>query len=84
MNALEIYEAAFDSAANVQEAIKDFGGDVSAYIKAYADGAFNLSVSDDVANKIAKCSENYASYTGKQWEHAYYEFVQKVLEDIEL
>lgn len=51
MTALEIYENAFDPAANAQDTINYFSGNVSAYIKAYADGAFDLNIPDDVAQK---------------------------------
>lgn len=84
MTALEIYENAFDPAADAERVLKYFGGNVSAYIKAYADGAFELNIPDDVAQKIAKCAGDYENYIGGNWSQAYYELVEKPLKDIEL
>ena len=84
MTAFDLYEAAFDPAADPKRTIKYFEGDAVAYVKAYATGAYDLVISDEVANKIVKCAEIYENYIGKQWSNAYYEFVENVLKDIEL
>ena len=83
MNAYEVYDAAFDSAADPKKVIEEIGS-VAEYVKAYADGAFDIVLSDEVANKIAECANNIANYEGYDWGHAHYVMVQQPLEEIEV
>ena len=79
MNAFELNSAAFDSACdNAEETVE--------YIQAYAEGAFNLTVSDEVAQKILDCRAACRAETEKNGEgqNNGYHFVEVPLSDIEL
>ncbi|MNT94545.1 hypothetical protein D3C72_2362580 [compost metagenome] len=79
MNAYELEQAAFDTAADGAEETVE-------YVQAYADGAFNIYVTEEVASKILECRAAWiaeAEATG-EGQNARYHRVQKVLEEIEL
>ena len=61
MNAFELNNAAFDSACDCAE-------ESIAYIQGYADGAFDLTVSDEIAQKILDCRAAYRHETEKNGE----------------
>lgn len=79
MNAFELYDAAFDSAC-------DYAEDTIEYIQGYADGAFNLSVSDEIAQKILDCKAAFKAETEKngQGQNNLYHLVEAPLSEIEL
>lgn len=79
MNAYELEQAAFDrSCEHAEETVQ--------YIRGYADGAFNLTVSDIVAQKILDCRAacKKATEENGEWQNNGYHIVQKPLEKIEL
>lgn len=79
MTALDLYEAAFDSA-------NDYAEETAEYVQQYAEGAFEKFVDIDVCEKIAACRRAYKGIDSKggEYEHAYHTQVRKALEDIEL
>ena len=79
MNAYELEQAAFDSAC-------DYAKETIEYIQGYADGAFNLTVSDAVAQKILVCRAECKAEIEKnnEGQNNRWHFVQKPLEEIEL
>lgn len=79
MNAFELYKAAFDPAVDHAEA-------TAQYVQDYADGAFGINVSLDVAEKIAAARRSYKGLDedGGEYENAYYYKVREPLEEIEL
>lgn len=79
MNAYELEQAAFDSACdNAEETVE--------YIQSYADGAFDLYVSADVAQKILECRKACRETTEQngEGENNGWHMVRKPLEQIEL
>lgn len=74
MNAYELYEAVFDNDA--EETVE--------YIKQYAEGAFDLSISEEVAQKILDCRERYKAETERNGEgqNNLYHFVKAPLSEI--
>lgn len=79
MNAYELEQAAFDTACDGAEETVE-------YIQGYADGAFNLTVSDEVAQKILDCRaacKNATEENGEGQNNGYH-LVQVPLEEIEL
>lgn len=84
MTALEVYEAFYDSANDSSSLIADFNGNEVEAIKAYADGAFNIALTDETAEAIAKASEQFRAYDGGEWTHKYWEFVEEPLGKIEI
>ena len=61
MTALEVYEAFYDSANDSDKLIADFNGNEVEAIKAYADGAFDIVLTDDskiINNKINLINKN--------------------------
>lgn len=79
MNAFKLYTAAFDTALDYTENTVD-------YIKGYADGAFNIIISDDVAEKIidAKIKLEKANDENGQWTNNFYHIVEAPLSEIEI
>lgn len=79
MNALELHDAAFDSAC-------DYAEETIGYIQEYANGAFDLTVSDQIAQKILDCRALYQAATEKngEYEGNRYHFIEVPLLDIEL
>ena len=75
MNAYELYDAAFDSACDGAEA-------TAAYVKQYAAGAFDLTISDEVAELIAAAKREFDA--AGDGSNDFWHMVQKPLEDIEL
>ena len=84
MTALEVYEAFYDSANNSDRLIADFNGNEVEAIKAYADGAFNIALTDETAEAIAKASEQFRAYDGGEWTLKYWELVEEPLGKIEI
>ena len=84
MTALEVYEAFFDSANDSKSLIADFNGNEVEAIKAYADGAFNIALTDETAEAIAKAGEHFGAYKGGAWGQKYCEFVEEPLGKIEI
>lgn len=59
MTAYDIYDAWKDG---INKNIADMPREeIISSIKAYADGAFDVNISNDVAEKIATCQENYTA-----------------------
>ena len=79
MNAYELEQAAFDSACDHHE-------ETIEYIQAYADGAFGIYVTNDVAQKILDCRAECkkASEENGEFENNGWYLVRKPLEAIEL
>lgn len=79
MNAFQLYLAAFDSACDYKENTVE-------YIKGYADGAFNINVSDEVAQRILKAISDCekANDENGQWTNNAYYHVEAPLSEIEL
>lgn len=79
MNAFELNNAAFDSAC-------DYAEETVEYIQGYADGAFNLTVSGEIAQKILDCRAACKVETEQNGEgqNNGYHFVEVPLSDIEL
>ena len=79
MNAYQLYEAAFDSAC-------DYAADTIDYIVQYADGAFDLFITDADAQKILEARRQYLAAVDQdgQGEHHYHHLVRAPLEEIQL
>ena len=79
MNAYELHNAAFDAAC-------DHAEETVTYIKDYADGAFDIMVSDEVALRILECRSAWkaANENNGNWENNYYYHVRAPLENIDL
>lgn len=79
MNAYELQAAAFDSA-------NDCAAETVEYIVEYANGAFDLQMSDSVAQKILDCRAAWRKATDENGEGANnaYHLIQAPLEEIEL
>lgn len=73
MNAYEPYEAAFDSANEHAELTVE-------YIKQYAEGAFDLYVSDETAAAILECANQYQD----NGTNDLFQMVEKPLKSMEL
>ena len=84
MTALEVYEAFFDSANDYSGLLADCGGDMVKAIQAYADGAFDIVLTDEAAEAIAKAGEQFGAYDGGAWAQKYWEFVEKPLGEMEV
>ena len=84
MKALEVYEAFFATSNDSKSLIADFNGNEVEAIKAYADGAFNIALTDETAEAIAKAGEKFRAYDGGAWGQKYWEFVEEPLEKIEI
>lgn len=80
MNAFEIYEAAFDAAQGDNRAA------TAEYVSDYADGALEISVSNEVAQKIADVRADYLAQceAGEIDSNWIYYNVQAALEEIEV
>lgn len=76
MTAMDIYEAAFDTTR-----IEYFDYS-SAGVQAYAEGAMDLFISDEVAEKIAQCAVSFRD--NGHGENDFFYLVEKPLRDIEL
>lgn len=83
ITALTVYEAFYDSANDRASLIADFNGNEVEAIKAYADGAFDIILSDETAEAIANASEKFMAYDGYELSQKYWEFVKKPLGEIE-
>ena len=83
ISALEIYEAVYDSARS-EWVPDDFAGQV-ADIKDYADGVWNITLSDEYATKIARCRKSLLEANEKdgQWSFNYDNCVVFPLQDVE-
>ncbi|BBL25453.1 hypothetical protein [Comamonas terrigena] len=79
MNAYELFDAAFDSACDNAEATIQ-------YIQAYADGAFGLTVSDEIAQKMLACKAACAKANDAngEWGFNRDHYIRRELEEIEL
>lgn len=79
MNAYQLEQAAFDIAC-------DYAEETVEYIQGYADGAFDLYVTDDVAQKILDCREacHEANLKNGEYENNGWHLIRKPLEQIEL
>lgn len=79
MNAHQLFEACFDSAC-------DFAEPTAKYVADYAEGAFNMTISDEVAALIAekKLTWDMTVEAGESSQNEFWYQVQKQLEDIEL
>lgn len=79
MNAVELYEAAFDSA-------NDYAEPTAEYVQQYADGAFDLAVPADAAEKIAVIRRGWLALveSGEADSNQKYHTVTAPLEEIEL
>ncbi|AOV01666.1 hypothetical protein GY14_02695 [Delftia tsuruhatensis] len=75
MNAYELFDAAFDSANDHRES-------TAAYVKQYADGAFDLVISDEVAEAIAAAKRKFDA--NGDGSNDFYHMVRAPLEEIEL
>ena len=84
MTALEVYEAVYDSANDSDSLIADFNGNEVEAIKAYADGAFDIALTDEPAEAIAKAGEQFGAYDGGAWGQKYWEFVEEPLGEMEV
>lgn len=84
MNAFELYDAVFDSAR------EEFHGTTHAErvqdVIDYADGALDMNVSRDVAEKIVVAHESYKGIDedNGDYENAFYHKIRAPLEEIEL
>lgn len=79
MNAYELHEAAFDSAVSeTAETVE--------YIQSYAEGAFDLIVSEEVAQTILDCRAAYSAAFNEDGQYSFHHDtkVRRVLEEIEL
>ena len=79
MNAYEIEQAAFDSAC-------DYAEETIAYVQNYADGAFGLDVSTDIAQKILDCRAAYKAAVEADGQYSLHhdQLVKNPLKEIEL
>ena len=79
MTALDLYEAAFDSAC-------DDATDTVDYIVQYADGAFDLFITGAEAKKILDCRRQYLAAVDQdgQGGHHYHHLIRVPLEEIQL
>lgn len=79
MTALDLYEAAFDSAC-------DDATDTVDYIVQYADGAFDLFITDADAQKILEARRQYLAAADEdgQGQNHYYYLIREPLEEIQL
>ena len=79
MTALDLYEAAFDSAC-------DDATDTVDYIAQYADGAFDLFITDADAQKILDCRRQDLAAVDQdgQGGHHYHHLIRVPLEEIQL
>lgn len=79
MNAYQLYEAAFDSAC-------DDATDTIDYIVQYADGAFDLFITDADAQKILEARRQYLAAVDQdgQGEHHYHHLIRVPLEEVQL
>lgn len=79
MNAYELYDAAFDSACDLQEP-------TSEYVAAYAGGAFNMAISNDTAELVATKRREWLALVeaGESNSNEFWHRVQKPLEEIEI
>lgn len=84
MTALEVYEAFYDSANDRDSLIADFNGNEVEAIKAYADGAFDIVLTDETAEAIAKAGEQFRAYDGYELSQKYWEFVEEPLGEMEV
>lgn len=80
MNAFEIYSAAFDAAQG------DARQATAEYVLDYADGALEISISQELAQKIADVRADYVARAesgdiGSDW---IYRNVREILEEIEI
>ncbi|WP_250439873.1 hypothetical protein [Delftia tsuruhatensis] len=75
MNAYELFDAAFDSANDHRES-------TATYVKQYADGAFDLVISDEVAEIIAAAKREFDA--NGDGSNDFYHMVRAPLEEIEL
>lgn len=84
MNAFELYEAVYDTAREVPQ-YETHAERVQDVID-YADGALDMDVPSEVAEKIANARRSYKGLDedGGEYENAYYYKVRKPLEEIEL
>lgn len=76
MNAYQLFEAAFDSAQ------KEYAENTAAYVKQYADGALDLCVTDEMAQKIVACRADFEK--NGDGSNDFRHMVIKPLEEIEL
>ena len=83
MTALEVYEA-FYSANDSKSLIADFNGNEVEAIKAYADGAFDIVLTDETAETISNAGEQFRAYDGGEWTLKYWELVEEPLGKIEI
>jgi len=79
MNAYELFDAAFDSAADGQERTID-------YIVGYADGAFNVYCPDHVAQQILDCMAEFERQTDEngEYQNNAWHCIKKPLQEIQL
>ena len=71
MNAYKLHNAAFDAAC-------DHAEETVTYIKDYADGAFDIMVSDEVALRILECRAAWkAANENGQLDNNWYYQIQK-------
>ena len=84
MTALAVYEAFYDSANDSKSLIADCNGNKIEAIKAYADGAFDIVLTDETAEAIAKAGEHFGAYKGGAWGQKYWELVEEPLGKIEI
>lgn len=79
MNAYELFDACFDSAC-------DFAEPTAKYVADYAEGAFNMTISNEAAELIAakKRQWDMTVEAGESSQNEFWHQVQKQLEDIEL
>lgn len=80
MNAFELYDAVFDSA-------NDGSDDVTAAnVIAYADGALDLTISNEVAERVAKLRKEWLAMVeaGTATANEHYHLVEKELSEVEL
>lgn len=79
MNAYELYDAVFDSANDCAE-------NTPGYVQQYADGAFDMYVAEEVAQKIVDCRSSYLAETeaNGEGENNLQHCVKKPLSEIEL
>ena len=75
MTAFDLHQAAFDSAC-------DYAEETIEYITQYADGAFDLFVSSEVAQKILDCRVEWRE--SGYGANNFYNLVREPLEEIQL
>jgi hypothetical protein len=80
MNAYELYAAAFDSAQS------EYSENTVEYITGYADGAFNINLKREVAEKIIECrlACGEKNEENGEWGFNHDNFIRRPLLDIEV